>query len=39
MLVTHAVDFLHLADQVLYMKDRKVVKRGPFKELVHYKEV
>jgi ABC-type bacteriocin/lantibiotic exporter with double-glycine peptidase domain len=41
-LVTHAVDFLHLVDQVILLKDGKIVVHGPFhevKETAYLKEL
>jgi len=32
-LVTHAIDFLHLVDQILLIKDGKIVLCGPFQEV------
>ena len=32
-LVTHAVDFVHLADKILIMKDGRIQEIGTFKEL------
>jgi ABC-type bacteriocin/lantibiotic exporter with double-glycine peptidase domain len=29
-LVTHAIDFLHLVDQVILIKDGRVVLHGPY---------
>jgi ABC-type molybdate transport system ATPase subunit len=32
-LVTHAVDFLHLADRIIVMQNGQVQANGPFEEL------
>ena len=32
-LVTHAIDFLHLVDQILLIKDGKIVLCGHFQEV------
>ena len=32
-LVTHAIDFLHLVDQIILIKDGRVVLHGPFNEV------
>ena len=32
-LVTHAVDFLHLADSIILLKNGKVVFKGPYDEV------
>jgi ABC-type proline/glycine betaine transport system ATPase subunit len=32
-LVTHAIDFLHLVDQIILIKDGKIVFCGPFHEV------
>jgi ABC-type multidrug transport system ATPase subunit len=31
--VTHAIDFLHLVDQIILIKDGKIVFCGPFHEV------
>ena len=31
-LVTHTIDFLHLEDQIIIIKDGKIVFCGPFQE-------
>ena len=33
-LVTHAVDFVHLADHIVIMKDGKVAAQGSYEELI-----
>jgi len=35
-LVTHAVDFIHLADQVIIMKDGAIEAQGSYDELVKH---
>lgn len=35
-LVTHAVDFVHLADKIVIMNDGKIVAQGSYKELVDH---
>jgi ABC-type bacteriocin/lantibiotic exporter with double-glycine peptidase domain len=32
-LVTHAIDFIHLADRIFIMKDGKIVEQGTFENL------
>ena len=32
-LVTHSVDFLHLADSIILLKEGRVVFKGPYKEV------
>ena len=32
-LVTHAIDFVHLADKIVIMKDGKIQAKGTFEEL------
>ena len=38
-LVTHAVDFLHLADYVVMLKDGKIILKGTFDELKDQPEI
>lgn len=33
-LVTHAVDFVHLADKIVIMQDGKITAQGSYEELV-----
>ena len=32
-LVTHAIDFLHLADRIIILKNGRIVQIGTFKEV------
>lgn len=34
-LVTHSVDFLHLADSIILLKNGRVVFNGPYEEVKH----
>jgi len=35
-LVTHAVDFVHLADKIVIMEDGKILAQGTYEELVNH---
>jgi len=38
-LVTHAIDFIHLADKICIMEDGKIIKNGTYEELKQSEEL
>ena len=34
LLVTHAIDFVHLADRIILMDKGRIVEQGPFEKLI-----
>jgi ABC-type bacteriocin/lantibiotic exporter with double-glycine peptidase domain len=38
-LVTHAVDYLHLCDRIIVMKDGKIAIQGTYQEIMHTKYI
>jgi len=34
LLVTHAIDFVHLADKIIFMDKGRIVDQGPFEKLI-----
>lgn len=38
-LVTHAIDFIHKADKIIYMESGKIVHQGVFEEIKEKEEI